>query len=590
MKTLHLINNLLSHSEKKKAFYLFLLIVISAGVDMLGIATVMPLIAIVTDPEIIIRNQYLNILYLKSSYFGVNEINEFIIFFGIAIFLFLLFSIFLRFLTTYYSIKFGFMLEYSLGRNLLKSYLSRPYEWFINQNNSSFSKSILSEVNVIVGSSIIPMINIFVYGALAAFIIILLCIININIALISGLTLVVFYFLFYNQIKKKIYIAGEKRLEANELRYRSIKEAFGAIKDIKFKNIENEYLDYFSLPAKKYALAESLGFFLAQLPRYFIEAISFGGLIILILILLINNSNILSVLPYIGLYTFASYRLIPSLQQIYYSLSRLRYSSSSLKSISNEIKKIKNKNYIDENEDPLRFNHLIEFKNLTYLYPGSQIKALDNISLKIKCKSKVGIIGETGSGKSTFVQILIGLLKTFNGNLIIDGKIVDEQNIRKWQKNIGYVSQQIFLLDDSVKNNILLGSNKSQYIDENDIYNAAKAANIHDFIINQLPEGYETKVGDNGIKLSGGERQRIGIARAIIGKPKVLVLDEATSALDINTENKVISNILGLNLDMTIIMIAHRLDTVKNCDNIFLFNQGKLLDHGKLNQLNSRKK
>ena len=239
----------------------------------------------------------------------------------------------------------------------------------------------------------------------------------------------------------------------------------------------------------------------------------------------------------------------------------------------------------NNNKSSLSLNNHIILNNINYSYPKSSNNALKNIELKIPAKSTVGFVGATGSGKTTVIDIILGLLEAQEGNLQVDNKVIDDQNRKAWQRSIGYVPQEIYLADDTIAANIAFGKKNSKYIKQADVERAAKIANLHDFIIQELPNKYETKVGERGIRLSGGQRQRIGIARALYNKPQVLILDEATSALDNLTEQAVMDAVHNLGKDITIIMIAHRLSTVKECDIIFLLEKGELKAQGTFEKL-----
>ena len=323
---------------------------------------------------------------------------------------------------------------------------------------------------------------------------------------------------------------------------------------------------------------------IAQLPRFAIEAIGFGGMILFILYNLLESKTLNNALPLIALYAFGGYRILPALQQSYNSISSLRFAGPALDNLCEELKLNRKKIIDNENIKALLIENSINLKNISYNYPNTSQRSLNNISLEILNCSTVGLVGATGSGKTTTADIILGLLEPQKGELEVDGKIINDQNRKSWQKSIGYVPQYIFLADDTISANIALGLDINE-INQKSIERAAKAANLHEFIINELPMGYKTVIGERGVRLSGGERQRLGIARALYHDPKVLVLDEATSAMDNLTEKLIMKAINNLRKNTTIILIAHRLTTIKNCDKIFLLDKGKLINQGSYNQL-----
>ncbi len=295
-----------------------------------------------------------------------------------------------------------------------------------------------------------------------------------------------------------------------------------------------------------------------------------------------------SALPIITLYAFAGYRLLPALQLIYQSLALIRSSDPIVDTLTNDLKYIKDIKLDNENK-VMSLNGSITLNNIHYSYPNSSRSALKDISLNIPLKSNIGLVGKTGSGKTTTVDIILGLLEANKGSLEVDGKIINNQNVKSWQRIIGYVPQTIFLADDTVAANIALGLNQEDFNQEA-ILRASKIANIHDFVMEELPDNYQTTIGERGVRLSGGQRQRIGIARALYHDPKVLILDEATSSLDNQTEQAVMDAVNKLNKNITIIMIAHRLTTVKKCDQIYLFDKGQIIGYGDFDYLKENNK
>jgi ATP-binding cassette, subfamily B, bacterial PglK len=574
---------LLTPHERKRACLLLIMMFIMALLDMIGVASILPFMAVLTNPEIIETNIILNKMFQASNIFGVENNQDFLFALGILVFIILVFSLIFKALTTYAQIRFVLMREYSISKRLMEGYLHQPYSWFLNRNSADLGKTILSEVSQVIGGGLKPFMDLIAQGMIAFALIILLVVSNSKLAFIVGLSLggaygLIFYFtrLYLNRI-------GKERLKSNFLRFKIINEAFGASKEVKVGGLEQIYVQKFSYSAKNTAHTQASAGAINQIPRFFLEAIAFGGIILIILYLMSKLGSFNNSLPIISLYVFAGYRLMPAVQHIYLSFSKLTFVGPSLDKLYNDLKNLKSFN---ENQDQgvLFFNKSINLKNIHYNYPEASRTALKDINLNIPAKSKVGLVGTTGSGKTTTVDVILGLLEAQKGTLEVDGQIITKQNSRSWQRSIGYVPQHIYLSDDTVAANIAFGVELKD-INQEGVEKASKIANLHQFVMNELKNQYQTTIGERGIRLSGGQRQRIGIARALYHNPKILILDEATSALDNQTEKIVMDAVNNLSKNITIILIAHRLSTVKKCDKIFLLENGEIKNEGKFEEL-----
>lgn len=579
--------SLLTPSQKKQAFILLVLIFLTAFIDTIGAASILPFVAVLANPQLVETNIFLNTLYQLSSNFGVLNVNQFLILLGGIFFLFLIFNLTIRAFSQYMQTRFSLTSEYNIGMRLIEGYLHQPYIWYLKRNSSDLSKNILSEVNEIIYDTIVPTLNIIAQGILILFLLVLLLFIDITLALILGLIFSISYATLFYFLRKVLSRIGSERLKVNQDRFTSLSEAFGSIKYIKTRGLEKNFIKQFSEPALIYANNQSLAQIINILPRFFFEGLAFGGIILLILFLLARGENFQAIIPIVALYTFVGYRLLPAFQQVYGSITQLRFSGSALDSLCEDLK-----NLVFDNSPKIgqiSITKSISLRDVSFYYPNNKYPSLKNINITIPALSKVGIVGATGSGKTTMIDIILGLLEPTEGMLCVDEKIINIQNKRSWQKNIGYVPQEIYLKDSSIALNIAFGL-ESENINLAALEQAAKIANLHDFIKKELPQQYDTIVGERGNKLSGGQRQRIGIARALYHSPQVIILDEATSALDNFTEKEVMKAIKNLDKDITIIIIAHRLSTVKSCDNIFLLDKGILKAQGTYEELLLRNK
>jgi ABC-type multidrug transport system fused ATPase/permease subunit len=583
MQTIKKLLFLLTPHERKRAVLLLIMIMIMALLEMIGVASILPFIAVVSNPDIINTNLILNAVYNTSITLGVEGYQQFSFFLGIAMFLILIFSLSFAALTSFVQIRFVLMREYAIGRRLLEGYLNQPYSYFLNRHSAELGKSILSEVSQVIVLGFFPLINMIARGMVAITLIMLLIVVDPKLALIVGASLSSVYGIIFYFLRGHLSRIGEKRLKSNLLRFRVASDAFAAAKEVKIGGLEETYVENFSVSAKTYAQVNASEQVISQFPRFILEAIAFGGILLIMLYTIKLTGGFSNSLPIISLYVFAGYRLMPAIQVIYSSFTQIAFVSPTLDKLYQDLKNLKPLDK-DQDQGVLTMKKKITLNNIEYNYSNASQTTLKNINLSIPIKSTVGLAGATGSGKTTTVDIILGLLEAQKGTLEVDGKIITRQNARSWQRSLGYVPQQIFLSDDTIIANIAFGVD-SKDINLEAVEKASHIANLHDFIINELPEKYQTKIGERGVRLSGGQRQRIGIARALYHNPQVLILDEATSALDNQTEKAVMDAVNNLSKSITIIIIAHRLSTLKKCDNIFLLEKGEIKDQGTFEEL-----
>ena len=583
MKNLKKLLYLLSSKDRKRASLLLIMVFVMALLDMLGVVSIMPFMAVLTNPEVVETNTILKTAFKTASIFGVETNRQFLFFLGVVVMVMLVVSLTFKALTMYLQVRFTSMCQYRIAKRLVEGYLYQPYSWILNRHSADLGKTILSEVGVVVAKGLKPMMNLITQGAVALTLMVMLTIINTKLALIIGFTFGAAYLIIYKLIRGFLTRIGQERLRANQLRFTSVIEAFGAFKELKISGLEKFFAKRFSEQAKIFANHQASAQIISQLPRYFLEAIAFGGILLVVLYYIKQSGTFTDVLPLIALYAFAGYRLMPALQLIYSNFTYLRSVGPSLDAMYDDLNSLDSFSS-QHDQGILPLNKAITLNHISYHYPNSSKTALKDISLNIPAYTTVGLVGATGSGKTTTVDIILGLLEAQQGTLEVDGKVIDKHNLRAWQNSIGYVPQHIYLADNTVAANIAFGINPED-INQAAVERAAKIANLHEFVINELSLQYQTTLGERGIRLSGGQRQRIGIARALYHNPKILILDEATSALDNLTEKVVMEAVYKLSNKITIILIAHRLSTVKLCDNIYLLEKGKLKEQGTFEKL-----
>ena len=565
------------------------MILIMAFLDMLGVASIMPFMAVLTNPELVQANAVLNTIFTISRQIGVQTTDQFLFALGALVFALLVTSLAFKALTTYAQTRFALMREYSFGKRLVEGYLHQPYSWFLNKNSADLGKTILSEVGTVVSSGLVPLMLLIAQSTVAFALLILLIIVDPLLAFSVGVVLGLAYISIFVAVRGWLKRLGQARIKANRERFTVVSEAFGAAKEIKVNGLEKAYSQRFAKPAEIWAKGQATAEVITLLPRFALEAVAFGGMLLVVLYLMTKSGSFAAALPIIVLYAFAGYRLMPALQQIYGAFTSMRFVGPALDALHKDLKSLQAANTQDVLITPLSLTQAIELNQVSYKYPNATKPALKDININIEAHSTVGFVGATGSGKTTAVDVILGLLEPQKGHLSVDGQPITAANRREWQRAIGYVPQHIYLSDDSVAANIAFGLN-AEDIDQQAVERAAKIANLHEFVSNDLLHGYATTVGERGVRLSGGQRQRIGIARALYHEPQVLILDEATSALDNLTEYAVMEAVNNLGHDITIILIAHRLSTVRQCDQIYLLERGKLKAHGTFEELTQTNK
>jgi ABC-type multidrug transport system fused ATPase/permease subunit len=582
------IRDLLAPRERRNAVLLFGMMLVMGFLEVLGVASVMPFIAVVANPDIVESNEYLNAAYTGL---GFSSKDNFLLFLGGGVFVLVVGSLVFKALTHWAMARFTHMRTYTLSSRLLRSYLGRPYSFFLNRHSSDLGKSVLSEVGQVISNALMPAINLLAHSIVTIFLVTLVVVVDPLVAIIAVLALGGTYGLIYVVLRGYIGRLGAERVKANKERFQIAQEALGGIKDVKVLGLENGYIRSFDNPASRFAQVQASNQIINQLPQFAMQGFVFGGMLVLLLVLLKKEGGELAnVLPLIALYAFVGMRLMPALQQVFGAFAKLRFGQPALEALHRDLVEseqagappIAGVRFKTHKVLPLKES--IALDGIVYTYPQADKPALNNLSLIIPARSTVGFVGSTGAGKTTAVDLILGLLEPQQGHLKIDGQPVSGKGLRAWQRNIGYVPQSIFLTDDSVAANIAFGVPLSK-IDQIAVERAARIAELHDFVINEMPQGYATLVGERGVRLSGGQRQRIGIARALYHDPEVLVLDEATSALDNLTEKAVMDAVHNLGHRKTIIIIAHRISTVKECDSIFLLEDGEQKGQGTFDEL-----
>lgn len=570
--------SLLTPAERRRGLLVLLMAAAMALLEMGGVASILPFLAVLSEPGIIQENEILAQAY---AYGGFTSTHTFLIALGVGAFCMVVLTSLMRAATIYVLNRYAQMRSHSIGYRLLQNYLHQPYHFFLHRNSADLSKTILSESSLLVLNVFRPLTNIVSYSLVVIALALLLFIVDPVVALAVTAGVGLAYALIFWGVRALLRRLGLESVESNRARFTAVNEVLGGIKDVKVLGREMPFLRRFETASVRFARHQATSQTLSQLPKNLIEAVAFGGVLALTLALMTTRQSLGEVLPILGIYVFAGYRLLPAAQQVYGGFAAMRFGNASLDAVFTDLqlKRATSPSQTPGTPAAMRLTSGIRLKDVSYTYPQGDHPVLQELDLEIPVNTTVAFVGSTGSGKTTTVDLILGLLEPTAGNIFIDEEVLTRDNVRAWQRNIGYVPQSIFLGDASVADNIAFGVEPGE-VDREAVERAARIANIHDFVVNELTQGYDTVVGERGVRLSGGQRQRIGIARALYHNPDVLVLDEATSALDNATEKAVMEAVRKLSGQKTIVLVAHRLTTVEKADTIFVFERGHVKARG----------
>lgn len=581
--------SLLTPRQVKQFYRLQILVVIMAFTELIGIASIAPFMALVGDIGLIERDGLFTNLYQFS---GLSNPMDFVFYMGLGVLLMLSISTLVSMFTIWKLSLYATRVGTEISDRLYTFYMQQDWLFHASSSSAYLTKQVASEALRVTDQIIQPLLNMNAKIVLASFISIGILFYNPLIAIVGLLMFASAYILLYRVVRKRLQTNGHNMSLMLTERFRLMNEGFGGIKDILLLNRRHDFVMRFQNSGKAFAYAFGTNNAMGQVPRYFVELIAFGSMISLVLFLIkIYQGNLGVVLPILAIYALAAFKLLPALQQIYSSVAQIKGNAAAFEAIADDL--VKSINIQQGMNQRIESDHLllkekISLKDVTFTYPNKLTPAIDSLNIIIPVNSVVGIVGASGSGKSTSVDLILGLLTPQKGGLYVDNIRIDEGNRRDWQNTLGYVPQSIFLSEGTISENIAFGLGVKD-INLKQLKKAVQLANLAE-LVEQLPDGLNTKVGERGVQLSGGQRQRIGIARALYNKANILVFDEATSALDGITEKIVMEAIHNFSGQKTIIMIAHRLKTVKKCDIIYMMDKGKVVDQGNYQELIERNK
>jgi len=576
--------SILEVRNKRKVLIAVFLLFSSSLLDLIGVASILPFLLSLFDPSTINDNYYIKEL---KKIFDLDE-KELIYFLAIASFIIIIINQCLRLLSKWYSLALSENLLFEKSKSLFNFYLRRPYQFFLNQNNSHLLQRCTNYVNSTVGGFITPILLIFGSLLTSFFVLIFLIIYNplVTISLFSSLA--IFYLIFYNRIKNRIAKISKTLPDHYSNTATTIGDAFGAIKETLIVSNQDYFVNKYAVTAKNVKNAQIKMNLYNQLPMVCIEIFSFGILISIFLALYTLYPNFNQIVPLLGLIAISIKRIAPAIQEIYIQFLQMKFYKSTYSKIIDDLKKSfyfhNSKNLMSNKQHKINFKDKIELQNIKFQYRKNLRKVID-VNLSIKKGNLIGLCGFSGHGKTTLLDIICGLLQQNSGKILIDGVELEKKYLNDWKKKISYVPQFGYLLNDTLNKNIFFGSNIKNYSKLNKVL---KLVNLYNFL-KKNNYNYNTKIGENGIRLSGGQQQRLGIARALYTNSDMIVLDEAISALDLINAKNILKNIRSQFNNSTIIISTHRVELLKKCNKIILLKNGKINIVGKYGELNKNK-
>ena len=577
---------LLDPKARLRAAGVLAVFLVVAIFEVVGVASIMPFIAVLANPDLVETNRYLSTVF---DVLGFSSRDSFVLFLGFAFFAALAISLVAQAVGVWASTRFSINRSYEWSTQMMAGYLRQPYDWFLSRNSSSLSTNVLAEVDKaatkVLLSALRMIAQIFVLFALISFLLFVDPIVTLLVAVGFG-SLYGFLTAFF---RSRINQLGIERYEANHTRYKLVNETAGGLKELKVGGLEDTAVRRFRAAAKVMARRLISIQLISELPPLAMQGVFFGGMLLVLLYLVANAGGFQQAAPVAAIFGFAGYRLLPAFRNIYGLIANIRSGAASLDAVFREFQEFASANSATgapatsgQSRRSLRKSLIL--RDVVYAYPGAAQSALSGVTIEVPARTIVGLVGSTGSGKTTTVDIMLGLLRPQQGGLFVDGAELGDIDIPSWQRTMGYVPQAIFLADDTIAANIAFGVAPDD-IDMMAVERAAQVANLDHYIREKLAHGYQTHVGERGVRLSGGQRQRIGIARALYHDPDILILDEATSALDNLTEQVVMEAIQNLGRQKTVVVIAHRLSTVRNCDRIYILEEGRVSGQGSYEEL-----
>lgn len=572
MDTLKKFGYIFSRSQKIKLLLLIVIILIGTGFELLGVTAILPFVNIVMNPACIHEEKYLTYFYEKL---GMSGTNQFLILMALLLIVIYIVKNIYIVIMYYCQFRFVFNNQKRLACRLMKCYISQPYLFHVEKNSADIMRNVNDDSSMFF-STVLACVQFFTEISVCMVLFVYLLFTDATITLSVTVLLVGFLLIFFKFFRTKFASYGKKTRSARARGNRWLLQGLGGIKEIKVLDREKYFTDNFDKSYEEYAKSLQKYQMSSVIPRPIMESVCITGILLVVMLKLNAGGEVSTFIPTLSVFAIAAFRMLPSMNRISTYISSIVYNKTAVDAIYHDLKEIEDLSTTDEQKfkKQMIYSGDIRLEHISFQYPNTQQKILDDVSFVIPQNKSIAFIGTSGAGKTTLVDILLGVLRPFNGNIFV-GETDIYSNLFQWHKLIGYIPQNIYLIDDTMRNNVAFGIDIKD-IDDTKIWKALEDAQLKEFV-QSLEKGLDTIVGETGVRLSGGQRQRIGIARALYHNPDILVLDEATSALDGETESAVMEAIDALSGSKTLIIIAHRLTTIAHCDMIYRVENGTVI-------------
>lgn len=564
---------ILTRKQKQKIVFIVFMMIVGAFLEVLGVSLIVPLISIILDKDFFVSNE---MVVFVSGRLGINSANTFIIFMLLALaFVYAFKDIFLYF-EYYIQLRFTRGNKIKARVNSMWIYLNKPYDFYFHAKSGELIREASTDVTNTY-NMLQELLALATEGVIAIFLIVTVFIVDVTMAVFVTAILLIEVLIIYRKIKPILSKAGKKWTSSIANSNKWMLQSFEGIKEIKVGRKELYFLKRFDDYATESSNSEFISGLFSNVPRLLIEAITISSMLVIVAGMVLLGQEIGTVLPKLSAFAVAAVKLLPSANRISTSLNQLIYNKVCLDNVSATMLSADKKLKIEKKRvmcERLKVTKNIELKNIVYTYPGTDRKILNKANMNIPVGSMTGIIGASGAGKTTAVDLILGLLEGQEGDVLVDGVSISGKR-NELLENVGYIPQHIFMLDSTIRENVAFGYDINE-VDDNRVWECLSEAEMKSFV-RGLPDGLETEIGEKGVRLSGGQIQRLGIARALYNDPEILIFDEATSALDNSTENAIIKSVNNMHGKKTIIIIAHRMTTIENCDIVYRVEDGVIV-------------